>query len=58
MNLDWATQRLINLLHSWSVQLRGILGRFGMRGVRELVGRSDLLVHLDYDNSVRACKRR
>jgi glutamate synthase domain-containing protein 2 len=50
MDLDWAAQRLINFLHSWSVQLRGILRRFGMSSVRELVGRSDLLVHLDYDN--------
>jgi glutamate synthase domain-containing protein 2 len=46
--VNWATQRLINLLHSYAVQLREILWRFGMKSVRELVGRSDLLTHLDY----------
>jgi glutamate synthase domain-containing protein 2 len=47
---SWATQRLINLFHSWSVQLQWILWRLGMRNIIELVGRSDLLKHLDYDN--------
>lgn len=47
---DWAAQRLINLFHSWSVQLRWILWRLGLRSITELVGRSDLLMHLDYDN--------
>ena len=41
---------IINLFNAWTMQLKGILRRFGMRSVRELVGRSDLLVHLDYDN--------
>ncbi len=45
---DWGAQRIMNLYRSWSLQLRGILRRFGMRSVRELVGRSDLLVHQDY----------
>ncbi len=49
-DLDWATQRLVNLFHSWAVQLQEILWRFGMRSVGELVGRGDLLRHLDYDN--------
>jgi hypothetical protein len=31
--------------------LQYILWRFGMKNVQELVGRSDLLVHLDYDNT-------
>ena len=48
---DWATQRLINIFHSWAIQLQDILWRMGMRSIKELVGRSDLLVHLDYDNS-------
>lgn len=52
LDVDWAAQRLINLYHSWCVQLQDILWRFGMGSVRELVGRSDLLVHLDYDNAV------
>jgi len=48
---DWAAQRLINLFHSWAVQFQHILWRFGMRSISELVGRSDLLAHLDYDNA-------
>jgi len=48
--VEWATQRLINLFHSWAVQLQGILWRLGLRNVNHLVGRSDLLRHLDYDN--------
>jgi glutamate synthase domain-containing protein 2 len=47
-NSDWAAQRLINLFHSWCVQLQTILWRMGMRNVRELVGRTDLLTHIDY----------
>jgi len=56
--VDWAAQRLVNLFHSWAVQLQEILWRFGMRSVRELVGRSDLLVHLDYDNAPDARRSR
>jgi glutamate synthase domain-containing protein 2/Na+-translocating ferredoxin:NAD+ oxidoreductase RNF subunit RnfB len=46
---DWAAQRLMNLFHSWSLQLQDILWRLGMKSVRELVGRSDLLRHLNYE---------
>ena len=45
---DWGSQRIINLYHSWSIQLREILRRFGMKSITELVGRYDLLVHRDY----------
>jgi len=45
---DWGAQRLINLFHSWSIQLQGILWQLGMRSVRELVGRTDVLAHRDY----------
>ena len=45
---DWGAQRIINLYRSWSIQLREILRRFGMKSVKDLVGRSDLLFHLDY----------
>ncbi|MCP4374615.1 MAG: hypothetical protein GY794_00325, partial [bacterium] len=45
---DWAAQRLTNLLHAWCLEIRRLLQRFGISSVRELVGRSDLLVHLDY----------
>ncbi len=47
---DWAAQRLINLFHSWTVQLQHILWRLGLKSAKQLVGRSDLLAHLDYDN--------
>ena len=45
---EWAAQRLINLFHAWCFELRRILWRLGMRSVRELVARGDLLKHLDY----------
>jgi len=45
----WAGQRLINLFHSWAIQLQDICYRLGLKSIRDLVGRSDLLVHLDYE---------
>ena len=45
---DWATQRLINLFHSWAIQLQQILWRLNMKSITQLVGRSDLLEHFDY----------
>ena len=45
---EWGAQRIINLFHSYCTQLRQILWRFGLRSVRELVARSDLLMHQDY----------
>ena len=47
-SVEWATQRLINLFHSYSIQLQEILWRLGMKSIKELVGRADLLVHQDY----------
>lgn len=47
---DWATQRLINLFGAWRRQFEQILYRLEMTDIRDLVGRSDLLRHLDYDN--------
>ena len=43
---DWASQRIINLLASWHNQLVDILKSFGMKSVRELVGRTDCLRYL------------
>jgi len=47
---DWATQRLTNMYNAWNVQLVDMLQRFGLRSVRELVGRTDLLEHMDYSH--------
>lgn len=47
VNADEATQRIINLYTSWLWQLAGILKTLGMKSVRELRGRSDLLVYLE-----------
>jgi glutamate synthase domain-containing protein 2 len=52
MDLEWATQRIVNLYSAWRKELIGILKRLGLRSVCELVGRSDLLMHLDYTNDV------
>jgi len=48
MTVDWGTRRLCNMYHAWAWQLKEILRRFGMQSIRELVGRTDTLVHLNY----------
>ncbi len=48
MEIEWATQRIINMYLVWQRQLHDILGTFGMKSVTELVGRLDLVGHLDY----------
>jgi len=45
---EWAEQRLVNMYSAWRKQWCNILRRYGMQSIKELVGRSDLLVHLDY----------
>jgi ferredoxin len=45
---EWAEQRLVNMYSAWRKQWCEILRQYGMRSIKELVGRSDLLVHLDY----------
>jgi glutamate synthase domain-containing protein 2 len=52
MDLAWGSQRIINMLNCWRVQLREILYRFGMNSIRELTGRTDVLAHLDYNSDV------
>jgi glutamate synthase domain-containing protein 2/ferredoxin len=49
MSLEWATQRLINLQNAWREQMIDALARLGMKSIRELRGRSDLLCILDDD---------
>lgn len=45
---DWAFQRLYNLYASLAAQLRELLAAVGLTRVTDLVGRTDLLIHLDY----------
>ncbi|MGD2126833.1 MAG: glutamate synthase-related protein [Desulfobacteraceae bacterium] len=48
IDLEWGTQRIINLFLAWRHELIRILKRLGMKRIGELVGRTDSLVHLDY----------
>jgi len=48
----WGTQRIINLFSAWREQLADILARLGLSSVTELVGRTDCLRHLDYENDL------
>jgi glutamate synthase domain-containing protein 2/ferredoxin len=48
IDLEWGTQRIINMFLAWRGELVGILKRLGMKSITELVGRTDCLVHLDY----------
>ena len=45
---EWAEQRLVNMYSAWRKQWCELLRQYGLRSIRELTGRSDLLVHLDY----------
>ncbi|MBN1368849.1 MAG: alpha-hydroxy-acid oxidizing protein [Dehalococcoidaceae bacterium] len=45
---EWAQRRIVNMYLAWRRQWCELLRRFGMRTIKELTGRSDLLVHLDY----------
>lgn len=50
INVDWGSQRIINLYNAWRKELVNILRAFGMHSITELRGRTDLLMHLDYTN--------
>jgi glutamate synthase domain-containing protein 2/ferredoxin len=45
---EYTEQRLVNMYSAWRKQWCEILRQYGLRSIRELVGRSDLLVNLDY----------
>lgn len=47
VDADVGFQRIVNLYTGWQRQLAGILDRLGMKSIRELRGRTDLLVYLD-----------
>jgi glutamate synthase domain-containing protein 2 len=48
MDVEWGTQRIINMYLAWCEQLKQILKRLGMKSIKELTGRTDALVHIDY----------
>ncbi|MFH1950647.1 MAG: glutamate synthase-related protein [Pseudomonadota bacterium] len=48
VEIEWGTQRIINMFLAWRKELIRILGKLGMKSLTELVGRTDCLVHLDY----------
>jgi len=50
VNIEWCTQRLVNMYNAWREMLVDILFRLGLDSVAALRGRTDLLMHLDYDN--------
>lgn len=49
MDIEWGTQRIVNMLFAWREQIVDILSRYGMKDIKELRGRTDLLRHLDYE---------
>lgn len=42
---EWGAQRIVNMYDSWSKQWEFILGSLGLRSIRELRGRTDLLTY-------------
>jgi glutamate synthase domain-containing protein 2/ferredoxin len=50
LTVDWCTQRLINMHHAFRECLVDILYRLGLDSVTSLRGRTDVLMHLDYEN--------
>ena len=45
---EWAERRIVNMYSVWRRQWCALLRQYGLRSLKELVGRTDLLVHLDY----------
>ncbi|MEW6720114.1 MAG: glutamate synthase-related protein [Thermodesulfobacteriota bacterium] len=50
IDIDWCTQRLVNLYSAWREMLVELLYRLGLDSVSALRGRTDLLSHLDYED--------
>jgi glutamate synthase domain-containing protein 2 len=42
---EWGAKRIINLYSSWASQWKTILGNLGLKSIKELRGRTDLLVY-------------
>ena len=49
IDVDWGTQRIINLYAAWRKQLITLLKILGLQDIGDLVGRTDLLYHVDYE---------
>ncbi len=49
IDADWGTQRIINLYSAWQNQLKTLLHQLGMKSIKELKGRTDLLRYIDED---------
>jgi glutamate synthase domain-containing protein 2 len=49
INADWGAQRIINLYAAWQNQLKMLLHQLGMKNIKELKGRTDLLRYIDED---------
>lgn len=47
---EWTEQRLVNMYMAWRKQWCELLRNYGLNSMKELIGRSDFLVHLDYLN--------
>jgi len=45
---EYAEQRIVNMYMAWRKQWCELLRQLGLKSVKELVGRWDMLVHLDY----------
>jgi glutamate synthase domain-containing protein 2/ferredoxin len=45
---EFTERRLVNMYSAWRKQWCEILRTYGLHSIKELVGRSDLLVHMDY----------
>ncbi len=41
---EWGEARIVNLFHAWEKRLKTILARYGLASIRDLRGRTDLLV--------------
>jgi len=48
-DIEWSSQRIINLYSSWKIQWVELLKKLGLKSICELRGRVDLLTHEDYN---------
>ncbi len=46
MSLEWASQRLINMMGAWRERIVEVLAQLGLKSTRDLRGRSDVLYYV------------